>query len=135
EVEVMSWRRRFTALTVAGLALGGSVLVSAASPAVSAPRDAGSCGPLVNVSPRGAGGLAPENTRAAMALAERNGGDVFEVDVQLTKDGKVVIMHDTNLARTTNVEDVFPGREADPINTFTLAELRQLDAGTWWDSR
>ncbi len=70
-----------------------------------------------------------------MALAGSSGGDVFEVDVQLSEDSKVVIMHDTNLARTTNVETVFPGREADPINTFTLAELRQLDAGTWWDSR
>ncbi|MGH3663502.1 MAG: glycerophosphodiester phosphodiesterase family protein [Micromonosporaceae bacterium] len=118
----------------------GGITVVAAGPVLATPPaapiyQAGSCGELEHVAHRGAGGLAPENTRAAMALADSNGGDVFEVDVQLSKDGKVVLMHDTNLVRTTNVEAVFPGRETDPINTFTLSELRQLDAGKWFEGR
>jgi glycerophosphoryl diester phosphodiesterase len=70
-----------------------------------------------------------------MALAADNGADVFEIDVQLTSDGKVVIMHDTTLKRTTDVEELYPGRESDPINTFSLDELQALDAGSWFDSR
>ncbi|MGH8877312.1 MAG: glycerophosphodiester phosphodiesterase family protein [Stackebrandtia sp.] len=113
------------ALTITGITLFSS------STAVAAPD----CGSVFHVSHRGAGGLAPENTVAAMELAADNGADVFEVDVQLSKDGKVVIMHDTNLARTTNVEELYPGREGDPINSFTWDELEKLDAGSWFESR
>ncbi|MFD0558487.1 glycerophosphoryl diester phosphodiesterase [Stackebrandtia endophytica] len=123
-------RRSLTLSAVAALVVGGTTLFMQTSAAADSAVD---CTGLVHISHRGAAGLAPENTKASMALAD--GATQFEVDVQLTSDGHPVLMHDTNLARTTDVASVFPGREADLINTFTLAELQQLDAGSWFDSR
>ncbi|WP_224390629.1 glycerophosphodiester phosphodiesterase family protein [Pseudonocardia sp. ICBG1293] len=88
-------------------------------------------GPEV-VAHRGASADAPENTLAAAdgALAQR--ADAVEVDVQRTADGHLVLVHDATLARTTDVERVFPARALAPVGSFTLAELRRLDAGSWF---
>ncbi len=72
---------------------------------------------------RGAGHLAPENTLAAMRLGYGYGYRMFEFDVKLTGDGKSVLLHDDTVDRTTNAK----GR----LESFTLAELVQLDAGSW----
>ncbi|GLW05397.1 hydrolase [Microtetraspora sp. NBRC 13810] len=88
--------------------------------------------PVVNVAHRGASAYAPENTVAAFELARGQGADLFELDVQETRDHKLVLMHDTTLARTTNVENVFPGRSPYRVGDFTLAEIRRLDAGSWF---
>lgn len=82
---------------------------------------------------RGASYLAPEETRPAYLLARELGADYLEVDIQRTKDGVLIALHDDDLSRTTNVADVFPGREKDTVNTFTFAELQQLDAGSWFN--
>lgn len=82
---------------------------------------------------RGASYLAPEETRPAYLLARELGADYLEFDIQRTKDGVLVALHDDDLSRTTNVRDVFPGREKDTVNTFTSAELEQLDAGSWFN--
>lgn len=81
---------------------------------------------------RGASGCAPENTLAAAQVAIEQGADRVEVDVRRTGDGALVLLHDADLARTT---DVGPDRAGTPVEAFTLAELRRLDAGSWFDAR
>lgn len=70
---------------------------------------------------RGASMHAPENTLEAFELAVRLGADVLELDVHVTRDGEVVVIHDPTVERTTN------GRGA--VRDLTYAELRELDAG------
>ncbi len=70
---------------------------------------------------RGAAGLAPENTLAAFRMAIELGADASELDLQATKDGVVVVIHDDTVDRTTDGR----GRIAD----LTLAEIKRLDAG------
>ncbi|WUH98826.1 glycerophosphodiester phosphodiesterase family protein [Spirillospora sp. NBC_00431] len=90
---------------------------------------------VTNVAHRGASAYAPENTLAAFRLAASQRADVFEIDVQESKDHKLVIMHDTTLSRTTNVEKVYPGRAPWKVSDFTLAEIRKLDAGSWFGKK
>ncbi len=90
--------------------------------------------PLV-VAHRGARGHAPENTLAAAALGFAVRADLWELDANYTKDGKLVVMHDDTLVRTTDVEAVFPGRPAYRVCDFTLDEIKSLDAGAWYAGR
>ena len=83
--------------------------------------------PVEVIAHRGASGTCPENTLAAFRRAETLGAHMIELDVQLTRDGEVVVMHDDTLDRTTDGR----GRLA----RHTLAELRALDAGSWFDRR
>jgi glycerophosphoryl diester phosphodiesterase len=80
--------------------------------------------PVMVIAHRGFSGAAPENTLASFSKAVEIGSDMIELDVQLSRDGKVVILHDDTLERTTNGR----GRAAD----FPLAELKELDAGSWF---
>jgi glycerophosphoryl diester phosphodiesterase len=73
------------------------------------------------VAHRGYAAHAPENTLEALRRAVIAGADALEIDVQLTRDGHVVLFHDLTVDRTTN------GRGA--VAALTLAELRRLDAG------
>jgi len=82
---------------------------------------------------RGASYYAPESTVAAYTLARDLGADYLEADLQRTQDGVIVCVHDNNLKRTSNIAEVFPERVNDPINKFTLAELKKLDAGSWFN--
>ncbi|MCF3135822.1 glycerophosphodiester phosphodiesterase [Streptomyces olivochromogenes] len=84
------------------------------------------------VAHRGASARAPENTLPAIDEAARLGFSWVENDVQRTKDGKLVVIHDDSLRRTTNVEDVFPGRAPWKVKDFTAAEIARLDAGSWF---
>ncbi|WP_410513105.1 glycerophosphodiester phosphodiesterase family protein [Paenibacillus sp. BR2-3] len=78
------------------------------------------------VAHRGWSGEAPENTIAAFKLALTNSDiAIIELDVHLSKDGIPVVIHDHMLDRTTS------GRG--PVKAYTLEELRQLDAGSWFD--
>lgn len=79
---------------------------------------------MVNIAHRGASGHAPENTMAAFQKGFQMKADYIEIDVQVTKDGELVVIHDTTVDRTTNGT----GKVAD----LTLAEMRQLDAGSWY---
>lgn len=78
---------------------------------------------------------APELTEAAFRWARNSGADYLELDVHRTKDGHLVVMHDKTLKRTTNVGEIFPGREDDPVETFMLGEILQLDAGTAFNQK
>ncbi|MFD0903987.1 glycerophosphodiester phosphodiesterase [Actinomadura sediminis] len=89
----------------------------------------------VGVAHRGASDAAPENTLEAFRTAARMGADMFELDVQETKDHKLVLVHDSTLARTTNVEQVFPKRKPWKVSDFSLAEVKRLDAGSWFGKR
>jgi glycerophosphoryl diester phosphodiesterase len=73
---------------------------------------------------RGASGHAPENTMAAFRRAVELGARFIETDLHITRDARLVTIHDSTLERTTN------GRGA--VNEFTFEELRQLDAGSWF---
>ncbi|PWI19084.1 glycerophosphodiester phosphodiesterase [Streptomyces sp. Act143] len=81
---------------------------------------------------RGASAYAPENTLAAVDTAARMGIRWVENDVQRTKDGELVVIHDDSLRRTTDVEEVFPGRSPWKVKDFTAAEIARLDAGSWF---
>ncbi|MFJ5553100.1 glycerophosphodiester phosphodiesterase [Streptomyces sp. NPDC093225] len=81
---------------------------------------------------RGASAYAPENTLAAVDRAAALGVEWVENDVQRTKDGELVVMHDETLARTTNVKEVFPDRSPWRVKDFTAAEIAGLDAGSWY---
>ena len=63
---------------------------------------------------------APELTEAAFRWARNTGADYLELDVQRSKDGVLVIMHDKTFKRTTDVDKKFPGRENDFIDSFHL---------------
>jgi glycerophosphoryl diester phosphodiesterase len=76
---------------------------------------------VVVTSHRGAGSLEPENTLRAIRRAIALGVDQIEIDVQLTKDGHLILMHDPAVDRTTN--------GSGKIAELTCAEIRQLDAG------
>ncbi|MGD8191781.1 glycerophosphodiester phosphodiesterase [Brevibacillus ginsengisoli] len=76
---------------------------------------------------RGASGLYPENTLEAFRAAYRLGADGIELDVQLSADNQVVVIHDAVLGRTTN------GRGL--VRSHTLVELKQLSAGEWLHPR
>jgi glycerophosphoryl diester phosphodiesterase len=73
---------------------------------------------------RGAAGYAPENTMAAFRKGWDLGADLLELDVQLTRDGHVIVVHDHTLERTTNGKGM--------VHEHTLAELKELDAGSWY---
>lgn len=88
---------------------------------------------VTDVAHRGASAYAPENTLAAIDAAAQRGASMVEFDVQRSSDGALVLLHDVTLARTTDVEEVFPDRAAAPVAEFTLEELRRLDAGSWFD--
>ena len=72
---------------------------------------------------RGASHDAPENTVAAFVLGWQQQTDAGELDIQLTKDRQIVVIHDADTKRTTGTSGAVAGR--------TLAELRTLDAGQW----
>ena len=85
---------------------------------------------VLNIAHRGARSLAPENTLAAARKAHALGADLWETDVAVSADGGLFLMHDDSMMRTTDVADKFPDRVPAPFSTYTLAEIRTLDAGS-----
>jgi glycerophosphoryl diester phosphodiesterase len=86
----------------------------------------------LNIAHRGARSLAPENTLAAARVALEIGADLWELDVAMTADGELFVVHDDTLERTSNVKAVFPNRAPWSNYLFTLEEVRRLDFGTWF---
>ena len=84
-------------------------------------------GPIFTVGHRGALALAPENTIAAFEAGARCGVDAVEFDVQRTRDGVPIVIHDETLDRTTN--------GSGKVRDRTLAEVRVLDAGSHFGPR
>ncbi|GAB2872101.1 glycerophosphodiester phosphodiesterase [Streptomyces mayteni] len=114
--------------TLAVLVPAGAVVAPAS---LAAPAFGWDRGPLI-VAHRGASGHAPENTLAAVDAADELDTEWVETDVQRTADGELVLMHDTTLSRTTNVEELFPDRAPWNVSDFTAEEIATLDAGSWF---
>lgn len=79
------------------------------------------------VAHRGSSGNRPENTLPAFAEAVRVGADVIELDVHLSKDGQLIVMHDEEVDRTTNGKGF--------IREKTLEEIKRLNAGSWFNAK
>jgi len=90
------------------------------------------CKYIYNIAHRGARSLAPENTMPAFVKAWQTGAHGIETDVSVTSDGQLILFHDDNFMRTTNVSEIFPKRKEDPLHTFTWQEVQKLDAGSWF---
>ncbi|ACL70066.1 glycerophosphodiester phosphodiesterase [Halothermothrix orenii] len=73
---------------------------------------------------RGAAGLAPENTQISFEMASQSGIDGVEFDVQMTKDKKLVVIHDHDVKRITKEDGL--------VKDFTLTEIKKLDAGGYF---
>jgi glycerophosphoryl diester phosphodiesterase len=80
---------------------------------------------FANIAHRGASGSAPEATRPAFEQAVAAGADYLEMDIQMSRDGHLIAIHDTALDRTTD--------GSGPVGEHTLAELKALDAGSWFN--
>ena len=83
---------------------------------------------------RGARSIAPENTLLAMNKAVECGAHCWETDVRMSRDGELIIFHDSTLERTTDIADREKFQERTPwaVDQFSAAELEQLDAGSWF---
>ncbi len=79
---------------------------------------------FMNIAHRGFSGVQPENTLAAFKAAIEVGIKFIECDVRFTKDRHIVVIHDRTVDRTTNGSGL--------VSDFSLAELKQLDAGSWF---
>ncbi len=80
--------------------------------------------PCVIIGHRGAMGYVPENTLLSFEEAIRRGADLVEMDVQLTADNQVVVMHDTSVDRTTNGQGM--------VRDLPLKKIQSFDAGGWY---
>ena len=74
---------------------------------------------------RGASGVAPENTMASFEQAVRFGADMIELDVHGSKDGHLIVIHDSSTSRTAR------GNPQGAVADLTLAQLRTMDVGVW----
>lgn len=79
---------------------------------------------LLKIGHRGAAGYCPENTISSFRKAVELGVDYLELDIQMTKDRELVVIHDPTVNRTTNGKG--------KVKDFTLQEIQSLDAGSWF---
>lgn len=107
---------------LAGAGVAFTLLFSPLSQAFAA-ETIGDLRKVDNVAHRGASAYAPENTIAAYDKAVKMKADYIEIDVQRSKDGELVLIHDTTVDRTTD--------GSGKVGDFTFEELRSLDAGSW----
>jgi glycerophosphoryl diester phosphodiesterase len=81
---------------------------------------------------RGARSIAPENTLKAARIAHETGADLWETDVNITRDGRLILFHDDTLLRCTDVKKKFPLKTSFQVDAFDLKEIRTLDAGSYF---
>jgi len=89
--------------------------------------------PALIAAHRGANSISPENTLSALKKSIGR-ADFIEIDVQLSRDGVAIIMHDETLLRTTNVSKIaeFDSKKPYRVSDFTFDELKKLDYGSWF---
>ncbi len=115
---------------VAAALLAALLLVGPASATKKPAEDA----PVLNIGHRGASGYAPEHTIPAYDLALKMGADYIEQDLQLTKDGVLVVLHDETLDRTARpMAESAPGDCTGLVREKTLAQIKTCDVGTWFN--
>lgn len=78
--------------------------------------------PLVIVAHRGGAGVAPENSLAAIGETVERGVDMIEIDIQLTKDGEIVVCHDSRIERTTNGKGVIADMTLEQLREYSLLD-------------
>ncbi|AZB41656.1 glycerophosphodiester phosphodiesterase [Bacillus sp. FJAT-42376] len=100
------------------------LLLSHAVKAYGEPVTGGAENNMLTIAHRGASGYAPENTKASFDKALEIGTDLIEFDVQRTRDGELVVIHDTSVNRTTN--------GSGEVRDLLAADLKKLDAGSWF---
>jgi glycerophosphoryl diester phosphodiesterase len=89
--------------------------------------------PLV-IGHRGYCQFAPENTLPSFNLAMTAGADLVELDYHHSKDGKLIVIHDSELDRTTDATNRWPQKRI-KVASKTAAEIQSLDAGNWFDAK
>lgn len=87
----------------------------------------------VIIAHRGSEFWAPEESEAAMRWARNMGADYLEIDLQRTKDGVLLALHDESLLRTTDVAIKFPNEKNNYTSSFTYDQLLTLDIGSWFN--
>src|SRR5918992_5943358 len=103
-------RGRRLSLHVCSLAVGLAALLALVATGGAAPGKQPHDAPVLNIGHRGASGYAPEHTIPAYDLALEQGADYIEIDLQLTKDGVLVALHDATLDRTATAPEGVPER-------------------------
>lgn len=84
-------------------------------------------GRVLRIAHRGASSQTPENTLTSFERALKIGVDLVELDVHMTADGEIVVIHDSTLDRTTDSKG--------SVKELTLAQIKQADAGSWFDPK
>ncbi len=90
-------------------------------------REVQNTGKVLVLGHRGAMGHAPENTLVSFAKGLELGADMLELDIHMSRDGELIVMHDGEVARTTDGKG--------HVKDLTLAEIKKLDAGSKFDAR
>ena len=111
----------------------GALDMNASEPNSPASKLVASLRPLV-IAHRGYCQFAPENTLPSFKLAMVAGADLVELDYHHTKDGKLIVIHDAELDRTTDATNRWAGKKI-KVETKTAAEIQSLDAGRWFDPK
>ncbi|WP_169525369.1 glycerophosphodiester phosphodiesterase [Pseudalkalibacillus hwajinpoensis] len=114
-------------LSISTLLIGNFFAGGLASAAAKENKPVMNSNKLANVAHRGASGHAPEHTIPSYKLGDEMKGDYIEIDLQMTKDGKLIAMHDEAVDRTTNGTGL--------VKDYTLEEIKQLDAGSWFNEK
>ena len=129
---ILSRNRPFLAGFVVGLTLT-ALTMNASEPDPPALKLLASQRPLV-IGHRGYCQRAPENTLPSFQLALAAGADLVELDYYHSRDGKLVVIHDHELDRTTDATNRWHHKKIS-VETKTAAELQTLDAGSWFDPK
>jgi glycerophosphoryl diester phosphodiesterase len=129
---------RLLVVVVLGIVLAAATAVSVnagSAEAKPAQKDKAKDGETVlNIGHRGASGYAPEHTFASYDLALRLGADYIEQDLQFTRDGVLVVMHDETLDRTARpTAESEPGDCTGLVGEKTLAQIKTCDVGSWFN--
>ncbi|HEX6710103.1 MAG TPA: glycerophosphodiester phosphodiesterase [Rubrobacter sp.] len=123
-----------SSLLVGSLAAGLTALLVLVASAGAAPQKPSADAPVLNIGHRGASGYAPEHTFASYDLALQLGADYIEQDLQMTKDGILVVMHDETLDRTARpTAESQPGDCTGLVREKTLARIKTCDVGSWFN--
>ncbi len=133
-------RRSFLKLFGSGI---GLISCKSLSRALESGSDVRQPSRKILVAHRGASAYAPEHTLESYQLALKQGADFVEQDLQITRDGVLVCLHDLTLERTTNVKQIFSTRFREElvngtparrwyVSDFSLQDIKRLDAGSWF---
>lgn len=130
--EKLRGSRRLSILVAMGVM--GALLAALAATSAGAQPPQKDAETVLNIGHRGASGYAPEHTLPSYDLALRQGADYIEQDLQLTRDGVLVVLHDETLDRTARpTAESEPGDCTGLVREKTLAQIKTCDVGSWFN--